>query len=61
MFKKKISKIKKHANSDEVIFIKKVTQHPRDRRMWQLKKMINQEDTDDNNILFVKKFLYIQK
>ena len=52
---KKLSKIKNHINSDDVIFVKKVPQL-RDRRKWLLKKLIKQEYTDDYNvILFLKK------
>ena len=51
-----MSEIKKHINSGNVIFIKKVLQLPRDRRKWLFKKLIKQEDNDDDDdILFVKK------
>ena len=56
--KKKLSGIKKHINSNNVIFIKKVPQHPRDRRKQLLKNLIKQEDKDSkDDILFVKKVL----
>ena len=55
---KKLTEIKNLVNSDKPIFIKKVPQHPRDRRKCLLKKLIKQENDED--VLFIKNFHHIQ-